>query len=155
MSYLPLQAIPLMIRGAAVTHTGNTSETSLRSYTLKGGMMGPFDFLEIVSLWQVGANNANGKTATIKFGSTTFMTQALASTRAQRRITHIYNRGATNSQVAFVAADNDSTGSVASAVITATEDCTTDLVIDCTGTLAVGTDSITLDSLMITLWKRP
>jgi hypothetical protein len=154
MSFLPLQCYPVFIRGAAAAHTGNTSETSLRSFTLKANMMGPFDFIEIYSMWQCGANNANAKTATIKFGSTTFMTQALASTRAQRRITQIYNKGVTNAQVGFVLADNDSTGT-GTAVVTATEDTTTDLLIDFTATLANAGDSITLDSVLINLWKRP
>jgi hypothetical protein len=153
MSYLPLQAVPLLIRGAASSITGTTSDTSLRSITLKANTMGPYDMLEIWSMWNVQANNANAKTATIKFGSTTYLSMSLASTRAFRDVCHIYAAGATNAQRGFSISDNDSTGA-STAVVASTEDTTTDLLIDFRGQLGVGTDTITCDQVAVILWKR-
>lgn len=154
MSYLPLQATSLFIQNLASSHTGNTNETSLKSYLLKGGTMGPNDFLEIWSTWNVAANNANAKTAIINFGATSYLTMSMASTRAYQRVLYIYNRGATNSQVGFSATDNDSTGTALVPVITSSEDTTRDILIDFRGLLGVGTDTITNDVAQIILWKR-
>ncbi len=142
--------------GVAVSHTGNTNETVLATVTLPAGIIGPSGLVRVRTLWTV-TNSANNKTRRIRFGAlgagtggTVLLGVATASTLTIEHFTQFQNRGANNSQVGMATGAGtggftESTSAIATAAIDTTA--ATDIVI--TGQLALGTETITLESYSV------
>lgn len=137
---------------AALSLTGSTSETTLATVTIPGGLLGSAGHVEIVTFWSAGANNTNTKTLNIKFGASTVASQNLANTRAYQNYSRVANR-ANNSQIFFNAATSFAITSNAPG--TAAVDTTADVAVTLTGTLAVGTDTMTLESYLVVAYPKP
>jgi hypothetical protein len=108
---------------AALSHTGNTSETTLATVSIPAGMIGPNGFLKVTTLWTY-TNSANNKTPRIKYGGTTFKDPTLTTTSSWENITMIGNRnnaavqvarGSTQNQVLIPLIASNTAGAVNSA----------------------------------------
>lgn len=150
--YVPApRIIPLAMSAVQSAHTGNTNETTLATITVPAGAMGLNGRLRITVLWSA-TNNANGKTSRIKFGGTTFIANALASSASSKQQLEISNRNATNSQVSSNATIYGSWGDAGSAaVVTGTIDTTASQNIVLSGQLTTGTDTIAVESYLVEL----
>lgn len=147
------QVIVLGKSGVAVSHTGNTSETTLATVTIPANAMGLNGVLRISSVWRAGANNGNAKTPRIRLNGiagTTYFTTALASSLSARDMSRtIANRGAANSQIG--GASGSAVGASTTAVTTSAIDTTAAVDLVFTGQLADGSDTIALDSYLVEL----
>lgn len=141
--------------GAAASHTGNTSETTLATITVPANAMGPNGALRVTTLWSV-TNNANDKTPIIRFGGTGG-TQYLGSplsmsgTAIFQAMTIIRNRNATNSQIGYDQATVMTFGSSTNANQTSSVDTTAAADIVIRGQLANAADTITLEAYTVEL----
>ena len=153
MTYIPQQAVILYSNPSSSSITGTVSETTFnRDFTIKSGMMGVNDFLEVLILWSA-TNNGNVKTIRFKIGSTTVFAFPATSNASGLRFGLIFNRGSLASQVANTSAGTSGFGSTTSALNTFTENFANDLTIALTGELATGTDTISVDAYSVTLFK--
>jgi hypothetical protein len=147
---------PLAQSGVAVSHTGDTTEFTFVTVTIPGGMMGPNGRVEVEAFWTAGANNANAKTTRVRFGGasgTAFEGISLASNLTGQFHTSIANRGATNSQTGH-ASGNLGYGLATGARVDAAVDTTADVNLLLTGTLGVGTDTLTLESYTVRVYPK-
>lgn len=141
---------PIILTQSAVqaSLTGATTETTLATITIPGGMMGPNGSLRISTLWSF-TNTANNKTIKIKNGSNTFLNYTLASgVSSMSALTSMRNRGTLNSQVAPSSAQVDY-GTMGSNPQTFTIDTTVDQVLTITGQLANATDYCNLEAYTV------
>lgn len=83
----------------ASSSAGAAGTTTLATYTLPGGLMGPNDGLRITVLYSC-TNNANAKNAVISWGSgaNDVMYNNCASAEGYQTVAHIFNNNATNAQ---------------------------------------------------------
>lgn len=128
----------------ALSHTGDTNESTLATITIPAGSMGPNGRVSgKVSLsW---TNSANNKTAKLKLAGVTLDTYGpLASSTGLMLEFEIANRGATNSQH-WIVRESRSNSSTTWVQGTATADTTGNIDITITGTLALGTETITVE----------
>ncbi|HEX8256702.1 MAG TPA: hypothetical protein VF589_03645 [Allosphingosinicella sp.] len=153
LAYLKGQGMPVAVArsGVAVQLTGTTTETTLATIVIPGGAIGPNGQVEVEYLVSYGAANANSKQTKVKFGGTTYsgFNSTAAALSAQARI-RIANRNSASSQVGQPAHQTLSGfGGSASAVATSAVDTSADVTILITGTLAVNTDTMTLESYLV------
>lgn len=134
-----------------ISRTGDTNENTLASVTIPGGTIGINGQVEIEVLVSV-TNNANTKTLRVKFGATTYVTQALPSVASAQYRQRIANRGVANSQVALILPA--SFGSTTAALTTSAVDTSADVVVAITGQLGTSTDTITLESYRIIVYPK-
>ncbi len=135
---------------APVSHTGNTTETTLATIPVPAGSMGPNGKLRITTFWSFTAS-ANNKTPRIKFGAWAFTSVPTAANQTSTRLyTEIGNRGATNSQVGMPA-NYPGWGNSAGTLVTGTLNTLNPLDITITGQLAAGTETITLEAYLVEL----
>jgi hypothetical protein len=73
-----------------VSGAADVNENTLATIILPAGTMGANGILKIETFWDVN-NNANAKTPRIKFGGTTILTGALASTSFFHDVRVIFN----------------------------------------------------------------
>lgn len=78
------------LSGAAIAHTGTTSETTLATVSIPAGAMGPNGFARVTSFWTY-TNNANNKIPRVKFGGTTVTGPTLTTTNSYEDIVHVKN----------------------------------------------------------------
>lgn len=133
----------------AVSHTGNTNDTTLATVTVPAGAMGANGRLRITSLWST-TNNANNKTGRVKFGGTTYTSSVIANNASYRTQTEVSNRNATNSQVGYPGGSG--LGGSTAVVVTTAVDTTAEVTVLLTGQLASGADTITLESYVVELF---
>lgn len=137
----------LVVSGAVeVPHTGDTSETTLKTVTIPANSMGPNGYTEVLLTGQ-HTPNANNKTYRVRFGGTLVGT-AIPTTSASgvwRFI--ISNVNATNVQKSSPLAGVD--GVSGNAVGSAAIDTTADVTLLITGLLANGADSIAVADLKV------
>ena len=131
----------------AVSLTGTTAETVLASVTVPAQMMGPNGSLRITPIWSV-TNNANSKTANVKFGGTIHSSPALASAVSASHEFVIRNRGTLNSQISFSGAPGTNS---ASANATSSINTALDQVVQITGQLANASDTLVLEGYTVEL----
>jgi hypothetical protein len=136
----------------AVSHSGDTNETTLGTITVPAKSMGPNGRVRITTLWS-HTSSANNKTLKVKFGSTVYTNVVDTTTASAWLTTMVANRNATNSQVG-PAAGMTGEGSSTSAVVTSGEDTTANVTIAITGQLAVGTETVTLEAYVVELMSR-
>lgn len=135
------------------SHTGDTVRTALASYTLKGHWLRPQDTLIITMLGKaVGTNDT--KLFDVKFGGTVFASVSLTSAQLSadlvvtiRNLTASSQEGHANSITGY--------GVAAAANVTSAVDTTSDVTIEFGGTLANGSDSMSLESYRIEIERDP
>lgn len=144
---------PVQVLGqsaVAVSHTGNTTETTLATITIPAGAMGANGQVEIQTIFTY-TNNANTKTIRHRFGGTQYAGSAATTTGYTPLHSRIANRGATNSQYG-----NGNSGFVAAtgAGVTSAVDTTAAVDITLTAQLGNAADTITLESYHVVLWPK-
>jgi hypothetical protein len=135
----------------AVTHTGNTSETTLATVSLPANVMGANGRLRITSYWTY-TNSANNKTLQIRCGTTgngltgsIWGSTTQTTTRSMRMQNEICNRNSTSSQVLMNGIGTGGWGTTVNAASTDTRDTTVAQDIVLTAQLASSGESITLE----------
>lgn len=141
-SYVPCKS------AVAVSHTGDTTETTLATCTLPGNALGTNGQVEIMVLvsW---TNNANTKTLRVKFGAMVLQNTGLSGNASQQVLLRVANRNSAASQVAFPSSPSGLGSGGAVAPTTGTVDTTANVDITITGQLGVGTDTMTLESYIM------
>jgi len=139
-----------------VSHTGDTNETVLYTYTLPGGLMGPNDCLEIVSLWSY-TNSANNKSLRIRWGdlATSLYAANQTTSLTLEQYTRVCNDDSTAAQRMYPPSVSGGFGTTTSAVQTFSVDTGSDVLIRPTGQLASAGETITLENILIRLNKAP
>jgi len=132
----------------ALSHTGDTTETTLATVVLPAGAMGPNGQVEIHSLWSV-PNNANSKTCRIKFGGSAVFSAGVTTIQTLSAITRTSNRNSASSQVSGAGGTSTSIGTTANAVTTTAIDTTSAVNIIFTAQCANSADTITLESYLV------
>jgi hypothetical protein len=137
--------------GAAVSHTGNTNETTLATVTIPGGSMGPNGVVRVTSLWSV-TNSSNNKALIIRFGGTSgtaYQNITVTTVGTVHFVTLIRNRNSANSQVGHASGAGLPFGTSGGAVTTSSVDTANDVDLVVRGTLASAGETITLESYMV------
>lgn len=129
------------------SHTGNTSETSVRSWSMPGGTVADGDIIRITS-YLTYDNNSNNKTFKVKFGSKTYTDITYTTTGAARYQTDIIVHASDQLTVQSLANSNGGWSTSASNN-TSTEDITSAILFDFTWTLANGSDTARLEAVTI------
>lgn len=134
--------------------TGTTSETTLATCTVPANAMGANGVLRITAVWS-NNNSANTKSFRVKFpgtSGTNYLTLNTTTNISHRMQAQIANRNATNSQVGM-SASTSQTGWASSSVAlaTSTADTTADQDVSFRAQLANGSDTATLESLLVEL----
>lgn len=125
---------------------GSTAEEDLVSIPLLPGLMGLNGQIIVTHFWQA-TNNANVKTMRVKLGGTAFFANAAALGSAAIFLpppTRIFNRNSQSSQIAFAAANGNTTVATASAATTGTVDTSAVQTLAISGQKATGSDTLTL-----------
>lgn len=149
---LALQAMPFAQNAVSSSHTGDTTETALATITIPAGTIGANGQVEVIALWSV-TNNANSKTLKVKLGATAFTSVSTTSTGSFQTYTRIANRNSQASQVAMAFGAGNAFASSGGANTTAAIDTSVDTTLTLTGTLAVGTDTVTLESYIVHIYR--
>jgi hypothetical protein len=132
----------------AVVCPADTAENTLFSYTIPGGLMGPNDSLRI-SVIATNTSSANLKTVRIRFDGTVIRSQAL-NTGSQWSIQiRVSARNSTQQQVVQVLPDASSVLPLVSPF----KDMTTPTLLTVTGQLGLGSESLTLESVLVELLR--
>ena len=143
----------LAASGAAASHTGNTTETTLATIEIPAGAMGANGILRVTTLWTT-TNSANNKTQRVKLDGTAFLAFVATTQLSHRHVTIIQNRNSASSQVGATAAVANAFDASASAVTTGAIDTTLAKNLTITGQLANAGESITLESYIVELVKK-
>lgn len=133
------------------SHTGDTADTSLVSYTVPAGIMTANGGLRISSLWEMSSNNANAKTCTIKFGSSAVLNANTANTIEGADIHYVVNQNSASSQIASTGNVHYGSGTTGNASQTFSINTANAVLIDFRCTLGVNTDTIFLRRYLIEL----
>lgn len=128
----------------AVAVTGTLAETTLATVTLPAGIMGTKGILRVDLVWSF-TNNANNKIMRVKLGTAQMMSRLATASVMERDIITIQNRGVANSQVGGHANHAGMVGMVAAAPFTSNVNTAVAQTIYFDATLAVTTDTITLE----------
>lgn len=135
---------------AAVSGAADTNENTLATITIPANAMGANGAVRIYTLWTVN-NNANAKTARIKFGGTTYESLTLANNTNFADLVIVGNRGVTNSQVGFPSNHTNPFGLINSAAASSAVDTTAAVTILLTAQKATGSDTMTLEGYIVEL----
>jgi hypothetical protein len=146
----------LAASAVAVSHTGDTSETTLASITVPGGAMGPNGILRVTTLWSFAGSGT--KRARIVFGGEAYGHVDFTTATVYRDQRLIHNRNAENAQIGFTAASPPAVGGWGShtgAPDSSTVDTSMDQNLVLSGTLIDNAgDTITLESYLVELLYR-
>lgn len=148
-----LPEVILAQSAVAQTVTGATTETTLATIAIPAGSMGGNGQFEVITVWSY-TNSANNKVLRVKLGATQFTVGTMTTTASSQLYTRVANRNSAASQVAHAAGNAPGFASSSGAVTTGTIDTSTDQNITITGQLALGTESITLESFIVKLFPK-
>jgi len=145
-----------------VNLTGTTAETNMASLKIPAGSMGKNGVIELKTLWSY-TNSSNAKTLVARFGpagsTTSFgMTMNIVTTTATSQLLVIFrNNNAANAQVIYLSgqAGGNPFGSLTSAPAAGAIDTTADQYVNINGTLALGTETLTLQRATATVFPAP
>ncbi|MCR9194505.1 MAG: hypothetical protein NXH88_07220 [Hyphomonas sp.] len=141
--------------GAAASHTGDTTETTLATITIPAGLMGENGICRITTMWTMSSNNANAKSCLVRFGGTVVQNVNLANTLTMGIQRTVINRNSESSQVASSPATTGNSFSTSGgALATAAVDTSTDTDITITCALGNSGDTITLEGYMVEVQHR-
>lgn len=142
-NWIKMSVIPLLNLTTAVSLTGTTSETTMQTMNINGGVMGAKGKLRIYVMYNV-TNNANTKTLRLKHSGSTLW--QVAATAAVGVFAHVFvaNMGNESSQVTSLInttgfGGNTVTANTASAINTAA-----DFALTLTGQLGNSGDNISI-----------
>lgn len=133
--------------------TGTTAETTLFTYNLPANLLGLSGHLKM-RMKLSHTSNVNGKTMRVRVNGTAALGMGPAANTATSEMWfEMQNRGATNSQLASNGTMNpgSGSGSSANAWTLLTQDSTAMLPITFTTALAVSTDTVTVEAMMLEL----
>ena len=130
----------------SITHTGNTSETTLKTIVVPANSMGPNGFC-IVRVAGQHTNDASNKTYRVRFGGTSVGSAVVTTSATGVWEFYISNVNATNSQKCSPPGGVDSSSSAV--LTTAAIDTTQDVTILIQGTLADAADSIAVADVKV------
>lgn len=133
----------MALSAVAVPLTGTLTDTTLVTYSLPGGTLGPNGRLRITCLWSIN-NSANTKLVKVKFGGTQIFSVGGSTQLSHQSLAFIYNRNAQNSQVTF-----QGIASPGAAVITMAIDTSIAQNLIFTAQLTNVADTATLEAYMI------
>jgi len=133
--------------GAAVSLTGTTSETTLASFTVNGGLMGAKGKLKIWPLLSM-TNNANSKTLKLKMDGNVIYGNTRANEAHIQFLSVVRNTNSESSQK-ISSGITVGLGTSTAAITTLSVDTSVDFTISITGQLANAADSLTLDGLFV------
>jgi hypothetical protein len=148
--WMPTHRQALATSYVAASCGADTTEDVLATITVPASMMGIKGGVIITTLWSC-TNNANTKTARIRFGGiggTAFQGIALASAASGRLACEIRNRSVTNSQVG-PSTGNPGFGTGGSTITTAAVDTTADVSIVISGQKGTAGDTLTLEGYTV------
>ncbi|MCB1476658.1 MAG: hypothetical protein H6883_07280 [Rhodobiaceae bacterium] len=154
---MPFRERELIYHSAdAVSHTGDTSETTLVTVTIPAGVLGTKGFVEWDATWQAGASNANAKTLRARLdgiSGTAFYAGSLAGSRIIRAHGGFANTAADAQKGRFVSAGGGSGGQFGTAAavpVTAAVD--TSAAVDLVFTVELANSGDTAGLEMLTVW---
>lgn len=133
--------------GVASSVTGTTTETTLATITIPGGMMGQNGMLRLTTLWTL-TNNANSKTLRGKLGGGTFFAPVNTGNGSYNGIATLRNRSSA-SQVFLSAGNPTIAGGAGGPAVTLAIDTTVDQPLLITAQLASATDTATLEGYTV------
>ncbi len=133
--------------GADLTVTAaSTSEIDLVTLNIPAGLIGLNGQLVVTHFWEA-TNNANVKTMRVKLGGTAFFANATAinsNAIFMPPSTIIWNRNSQSAQMAFAAANGNTTVATSTAKTTGTVDTSVATSLVISGQKATGSDTLTL-----------
>ena len=145
--WVRLHQIRLSDLTSSVSLTGTTLETTLVTITIPAGLIGSSGKVKLYPLWSV-TNNANNKTLRVKLGgSTGYFLQM--SGYAQLSSLVIFRNFNSESVQKVSSGLPAGLGSTSGAFTSLTIDTSAATTLTITGQLAVGTDTLTLESLFV------
>jgi hypothetical protein len=134
----------------SVPLTGVTVETNLAALRIPAGTIGANGVVEVIALWSY-PNSANNKTLIVRFGASGATSGGAAgpalivtTTQTAQTRTIIRNNNAANSQVCFSVTPSTPYGVANQPVATIGANTAADVYVNLNGTLAVGTETLTL-----------
>lgn len=153
LTVIPRTGSLLFSSNTQLSHTGDTNDFTLTSFTLPGNVMGANGALIVRALWSISVTSASNKTYNIKFGA--FNAQASVLTSGflyVERWIAIVNRNSTGSQIClpatgYAAGVGSNTGTVA----TGSVDTTAAVTVSFTAQLATAAQTIALESAQVYL----
>jgi hypothetical protein len=135
-------------------YTAALTIATLVTVPIPAGILGLNGSLRVTALWGM-TNNANVKTGTIKYGTTTMRAAVLTSFLAMRDQMQFHNRGLATRQVVSSISATSPFGGVTTATVLGTEDSGTALNLTICATKATATDNILLDSYTVEILRSP
>lgn len=144
-----------LVNGSVVLARGHTdltvtaasvTEEDLASIPIPAGLMGANGMLEVTHFWEA-TNNANVKTMRVKLGGTAFFANATALGSSSIFLpapTRIWNRNNQAAQMAFAAANGNTTIATGTTKTTGTVDTSAATTLAISGQKATGSDTLTL-----------
>lgn len=150
MSYTPLQCQTLFATGIAVPLTGTTSKTTLFGGTIKGGTMGPNDWLRFDGVWS-NNNSANIKTASIQVNASVIFAANYTTTLSVERMVYFINRNSLSSQVATNTSTQGQYGTIG--ISTYAINTAIDFSVTWSGDLTDVGDTQTLERASCEIWR--
>jgi len=136
----------------AVPHTGDTNEFTFATVPVAAGLIGPNDRIEVSALFTY-TNSANTKNLKLKFGGLQFRNLAVTTSATIELLTFIANRNSLTSQIGPVNGVVNVGAASASSPITQAVNTAIANDITLTGTLTLGTETVTLESYLVRLIK--
>ena len=142
-NWVKMSIIPLLNLTTTVSLTGTTSETTLQTLNINGGVMGAKGKLRIYVMYNV-PSNANTKTLRLKSGGSALW--QLASTTAVGAFSHVLvaNMGSESSQLTSLFNTSGFGGSTTSANTASTINTAADFALTLTGQLGNSADTISV-----------
>ena len=133
--------------GAAVSLTGTTSETTLASFTVNGGLMGAKGKLKIWPLLSM-TNNANSKTLKLKMNGNVIYGNTRTNEAHIQFLSVVRNTNSESSQK-ISSGITAGLGASTAAIMALSVDTSVDFIISVTGQLSSAGDTLTLDGLFL------
>lgn len=142
-SWIKMSVIPLLNLTTTVSLTGTTSETTMQTLNINGGVMGAKGKLRIYVMFNV-TNNANTKTLRLKSGANTLW--QIASTAAVGAFAHVFmaNLGSESSQITSLYNTTGFGGNTVTVNTTSTINTAVDFALTLTGQLGNSADTISV-----------
>ena len=144
-------AYTLAHSAVAVSHTGDTNETTLATVTVPANAMGPNGYVEIEAIYS-NNNSGNNKTPRIRFGGdagTLYYAVAQTTNINMQTLVRISNVNAANSQKGHTSATAVAYGATTGALTTSAVDTTAAVDIKLRGILANSGDTIALERYIV------
>jgi hypothetical protein len=144
--------------GVAVSHTGDTNETTLKVVSIPAGVPGVNGSLISQALWSCTPDSLNAKTPRMRFGAlgaaathagVEYEAVPFGSVASYRSFRQIFNRNSEISQVGAAAALTGGIGGSPAALVTSAVDTTAGSEIEFSAQLANAGEQITLEAYSI------